>query len=115
MDHGKKSKMINVSYGDIIRNCIHFGSNKPYPLGFDKYTNQTFRNKNFILNCINYLCDDSGLISVRSKELTLRLLDKKKVKEEKFKWQIINTVLPLLVILLFGIVYHIRRKKKYAA
>jgi ABC-2 type transport system permease protein len=107
------TKMIVIADGDILRNEIKFSNHTPEPLGYDKYTNQTYGNKNFILNCINYLCDDSGLMQVRAKELTLRLLDKKKVKEERFKWQMINTVLPLLLIIIFAINQYIIRKRKY--
>jgi ABC-2 type transport system permease protein len=108
------TQMIVISDGDVIRNEVQYSTKKPYPLGYDKYTNQTYGNKNFILNCINYLCDDSGLISVRARELTLRLLDKKKVLNERLKWQLINVLLPLLAILLFGIAHDIIRKRKYA-
>lgn len=113
-DHGVNNKMIIISDGDIIRNDIQPSNGKPYPLGFDRYTNQQFGNKNFILNCINYLCDDSGLISVRSRELTLRLLDKKKTKLDRLKWQVINTAVPLLLVLVYAIFHFIRRKRKYA-
>ena len=111
---GIDNKMIVISDGDIIRNEVQYSAGKSYPLGYDIYTKQTYGNKNFILNCVNYLCDDSGLISVRSRELTLRLLDKKKVKTERLKWQLINTVLPLLALLLFGLIHNIIRKRKYA-
>lgn len=111
---GVNTQMIVISDGDIIRNEVQFSTQKSYPLGYDKYTNQTFGNKTFILNCVNYLCDDSGLISIRARELTMRLLDKTKVNEESLKWQIINVVLPLLLILIFGVTYHFIRKKRYA-
>jgi ABC-2 type transport system permease protein len=110
---GVNNKMIIISDGDVIKNDVQTSSGKPYPLGYDKYTNQTFGNKDFILNCINYLCDDTGLISVRSRELTLRLLDKKKSKTERLKWQIINTCLPLLLVLIYGIIHFLRRRSKY--
>ncbi len=113
-EKGVNTQMIMISDGDIIRNEVQYSTQKPYALGYDKYTNQTYGNKNFILNCINYLCDDSGLISVRARELTLRLLDKKKVLNERLKWQLINVLLPLLTILVFGIIHHIIRKRKYA-
>ena len=111
---GVKTKMIVISDGDIIRNEVQISAKKPYPLGYDIYTQQTYGNKNFILNCVNYLCDDSGLISVRSRELTLRLLDKKKIKNERLKWQLVNTCLPLFALFLFGIIHSIIRKRKYA-
>ncbi len=112
---GVNTKMIVVSDGDVIRNDIDYRSQKKLPLGYDKYTNQTFGNKNFILNCMNYLCDDSGLIGVRARELSLRLLDKKKLKNERLKWQLINSGLPLLALVLFGVIYTIRRKRKYSS
>ncbi|OFY83824.1 MAG: gliding motility-associated ABC transporter substrate-binding protein GldG [Bacteroidetes bacterium RIFCSPLOWO2_12_FULL_35_15] len=112
-DQGVNNKMIIISDGDIIQNDYQYSTGKAFPLGFDKYTNRTYGNKNFILNCINYLCDDSGLISVRSRELTLRLLDKKKLKNERVKWQLINTLLPLFIILFFGIINDRIRKRRY--
>ena len=112
---GVESKMIVISDGDVIRNDIDYRSQKKLPLGYDKYTNQTYGNKNFILNCVNYLCDDSGLIGVRARELTLRLLDKKKLKNDRLKWQVINSGVPLLLLVLFGIIYNIRRKRKYSS
>lgn len=112
---GVSSKMIVIADGDVIRNDIDYRSQKKLPLGYDKYTNQTYGNKNFLMNCMNYLCDDSGLIGVRARELTLRLLDKKKLKNERLKWQIVNTGLPLLGLVLFGIFYNIRRKRKYSS
>jgi ABC-2 type transport system permease protein len=114
-DKSIDTKMIFISDGDVIRNEVQYSSSKPYPLGFDKYTNQTYGNKNFILNCVNYLCDDSGLISVRARELTLRLLNKKKVHHEKVKWQLTNVVLPIVFIILFGIIYSYIRKRKYTS
>ncbi len=108
------NKMIVISDGDILKNDIQASTGKTYPLGYDKYTNQMYGNRNFILNCMNYLCDDSGLISVRNRELTLRLLDKKKVEAERMKWQLINTFLPLLLIIAFGIFQNYMRKRKYA-
>lgn len=113
-DQGVSTKMIVISDGDIIRNEVQYSTGKYFPLGYDIYTKQTYANKDFILNCVNYLCDDSGLISVRARDLTLRLLDKKKLKNERFKWQIVNTAMPLLVVLLFGVVYAYNRKRKYA-
>jgi ABC-2 type transport system permease protein len=114
-DHGVSNKMIVISDGDIIRNEVQYSAQKPYPLGYDIYTKQTYGNKTFILNCMNYLCDDSGLINVRARELTLRLLDKKKIKNERLKWQLINTALPLLLVLLYGIIHNMIRKRKYAS
>lgn len=107
------TKMIVISDGDIIKNQIHKSSGNIFPLGYDRYTGQTYGNKNFILNCIDYLCDESGLIGVRSKELKLRLLNNTKIDENKYKWQIIGVSLPILLIIFFGLIYHFIRKRKY--
>ena len=112
-ENGRATKMIVVSDGGIISNDIQHG--QVVPLGFDLYMNQLFGNKNFILNCVNYLCDDSGLISVRAREIKLRLLDKKKIKNEELKWKIINTSVPILMIIFFGICRFYLRKKKYSS
>jgi len=114
-DKSSPTKMIVVADGDIIKNAVQHSTNRAYPLGYDIYSKQTYGNKNFILNAINYLCDDSGLLEVRSRELKLRMMDRKKVTDEKFKWQAINTVLPLLLIIIFGIVQSIIRKRKFTS
>ncbi len=114
-DKSKATKMIVVADGDIIKNMVQRSANRAYPLGYDIYSKQTYGNKNFILNAINYLCDDSGLLEVRSRELKLRMMDRKKVTDEKFKWQAINTVLPLLLIIIFGIAQSIIRKRKFTS
>ncbi len=112
-DRSVKTNMIIISDGDVIKNDIIPTTRKPLELGFDKYANQMYGNKNFVLNCVNFLCDDSGLMSVRSRELTLRLLDKKKINSEKLKWQLINTLLPIFIVMLFGAIQNFNRKRKY--
>jgi ABC-2 type transport system permease protein len=112
----RPTKMIVVADGDIIRNQVRRtgGTPEPYPLGYDRYTNQTFGNKEFILNAIHYLIDEDGLISVRSRELKLRLLDRSKIRSERLKWQIINTGSPVLIIIILGFIMFIIRKMKYS-
>lgn len=112
-EKGVTSKMIIVSDGDIIKNQLHNSRHEPLPLGYDQYTDQTFGNKEFILNCISYLTDGSDLISLRSREVKLRLLDKAKVNENANYWKILNTILPLVLIVFFGIAYHFIRKRRY--
>ncbi|MBX7182451.1 MAG: gliding motility-associated ABC transporter substrate-binding protein GldG [Bacteroidia bacterium] len=108
-----KTAMIVVSDGDLIRNGVNRKNGTYYALGYDRYTQRDYGNKNFILNAINYLCDDSGLISARARELKLRLLDRKKVEKEKFKWQVINVALPVLLLFSLGGFLYWRRKRKY--
>jgi ABC-2 type transport system permease protein len=111
----KPTKMIVVSDGDVIKNAVSKSTGKVYPLGFDRYTNQMYGNTNFILNSMNYLTDNSGLISIRSRELTLRLMDKEALKTQKTFWQIFNTLLPVVLIVLYGLIQYWLRKRKYSS
>jgi ABC-2 type transport system permease protein len=106
------SKMIVIADGDIMRNGIS-GRGGIYPTGFDRFTKTTFANKKFLLNCIDYLIDDNGLIEIRAKEKTLRLLDTEKTRIERSYWQWFNIIAPLLSMLIFGVANHIYRKRKY--
>lgn len=110
----ENNKMIVISDGDVVRNQYSQSKGQVFPLGYDRYANQQFGNKKFLLNCVDYLCDDSGIIEIRSKEVTLRLLDKAKIKREKLFWQLINVGLPIVIILIFGVANHFYRRRKYA-
>ena len=116
------NSMIVIADGDIIRNQLaqldyakknnkRVGS--ALPLGYDQYTNITYGNKQFIENAVSYLLEGEGLINVRSRELKIRLLDMNKVNDNPIKWQLINVVLPSAIMIVFGIVLAILRKKKY--
>ena len=107
------TKMIVISDGDILKNQIS-SDGSPYPLGYDHYTQQTYGNKNLLLNIADYMTDDSGLIALRSKEIQIRLLDRAKIRSEKLYWQLINTIAPLCLVLIFAIFQHYIRKRKYA-
>jgi len=110
-----KTRMIVIADPDIIRNEVRRVGlrEEPLPLGQDKYTGQMFGNRDFLVNCLNYLVDDKGIMELRSRELKLRLLDKSKLKTEKLKWQIINVACPVLIVILAGLLYSYFRKKKY--
>lgn len=108
---GLPSKMILISDGDIAKNQIHQG--KPLELGVDKWTQEYYGNKDFLLNAIEYLLDDRKLISVRSKTITLKVLDKNKVMQNKVYWQVFNLLVPLLFVFLFGGFYYFYKKNKY--
>ncbi|MBL4593594.1 MAG: hypothetical protein JKX68_07250, partial [Flavobacteriales bacterium] len=108
-----ENKMIVIADGDVARNHVNKRTGEYLALGFDRFTRQEYGNRDFMLNVMGYLCDDSGLMSVRSKKLKIRLLDKKILKNDKFDWQLINTILPIGLILLFGIAHYYDRKKKF--
>ncbi|QPH40993.1 gliding motility-associated ABC transporter substrate-binding protein GldG [Pedobacter endophyticus] len=110
----KPAKMIVIGDGDIFKNQVAEKDGLPYPLGFDRYTQQTFGNKALLLNIIDYFTDDDNLIALRNKEVKIRLLDKAKIKLEKNKWQLINIAAPLLLLIFFAIFQHYYRKYKYA-
>lgn len=114
-DKIEHNKMIVISDGDVIRNQRKQSTGEVFPLGYDRYTNQQFGNERFILNCMDYLCDDSGIIEIRAKEIKLRLLDKGKLKTERTFWQLINMGVPVLMLLAFGYLNKWIRKRKYTA
>lgn len=114
MDQSEPTSMIVVADGDIIRNQIDVKRQMPLALGFDQYTGNTYGNKEFIQNAISYLVDGEGIIDIRSRELKIRLLDKTKINESKIKWQLINTLAPVGLIVVLGIVMAFIRKRKYS-
>ncbi len=113
LESGEPTRMIVVADGDVIRNHTDHQRGVPYPLGYDRYTRETFGNKEFILNAIDYLCDDSGLISVRSREVRLRPLDHTRIHNDKLKIQLANTILPVILVLGFAWWQIGRRARKY--
>jgi ABC-2 type transport system permease protein len=113
LDESKDNRMIVISDGDIIKNIVRQDSSA-YPLGFYPYTNQTFANKDFVLNCIQYLVDSEGLLAARNKEVKLRLLNTLRANDEKLKWQLVNVLFPILLIIGFGLGYRYWRRKRYA-
>ncbi|HET6243046.1 MAG: gliding motility-associated ABC transporter substrate-binding protein GldG [Bacteroidetes bacterium] len=113
-DKSQPTKMIVVGSGNIIKNSIQKSTGNVYPLGYDRFTGEIYSNKTFILNAMNYLCDDSGIIGARSKEFKLRLLDSERIKVERTFWQLLNTVLPVIIVLFAGIILFYIRKRKYS-
>lgn len=114
IEQGKYSKMVVISDGDLARNETRKESNAILPLGFDRYTNTIYGNKAFLLNIIDYLVDDSNLISLRAKDFKLRLLDNAKVSDEESWFKTLNISGPVLIILLLGVYKTYRRKRKFA-
>ncbi|MCB7480523.1 gliding motility-associated ABC transporter substrate-binding protein GldG [Christiangramia sediminis] len=111
VNKGEDSKMLVISDGDVIKNDIQGG--KAMELGFQRYTGNTYGNKEFLLNAVNYLLDDTGLIDIRSKEINLAFLDKEKTAEQRAQWQLINLAGPIILLLIFGITFRFYRKQKY--
>ncbi|MFK7781666.1 gliding motility-associated ABC transporter substrate-binding protein GldG [Psychroserpens sp.] len=107
----KSTKMIVIADGDVIKNDVVKG--KPQELGFDRMTGRRFGNSEFLQNAVNYLLNDDGLINIRTKDVALQFLDPQKIEKEKTIWQIINIILPIVILGLFGFVFSYLRKRKY--
>lgn len=109
----KENKMIVISDGDVIKNDLDKNF-QPMELGYDKWTNKLYGNKEFMMNCVNYLLDDSGLINIRNKQVNLPILDKEKVYANYTVSQFITVGLPIVILAVFGLVFVLLRKRKYA-
>lgn len=109
---GKDNKMIVISDGDVIKNQLDKGV--PLELGFDKWTNQLYGNKEFLMNCVNYLLDDNGLINIRSKDVDLPLLNKEEVYKNYTMAQMVTVGLPIVILAIFGFLFTFLRKRKYS-
>ncbi len=110
------NKMIVVGDGDIILNSVVKGN--PIPMGMNVYTYDTqaqvpFANKEFLKNCLDYLINENGLSEAKAKDYVVRLLDNKKTEEQKTFWQVMNIVVPIIMVLLFAIIFQWLRKRKY--
>jgi len=115
LEKSLRTRQIIISDGDIIRNETNgtASDSTTLPLGFDRYMNQQFGNREFIQNAVLYLTDEEGWLDLRSRTLKLRLLNKSLVNDQRLMWQIVNVALPLLLLIAFGIAYQIIRKRKY--
>ncbi len=111
------AKMIVFADGNLVANKYRLRNGVPefLELGYDQYSKQTFANKELLLNTVSYLSDDNGLMELRSKAFKIRLLDKVRVKEGKLTWQMINVLLPVMLISAFGAVYVYVRRRRYAS
>ncbi|HXJ97377.1 MAG TPA: gliding motility-associated ABC transporter substrate-binding protein GldG [Gelidibacter sp.] len=111
-DSSTKTKMIIISDGDIIKNDVV--RNQPQELGFDRWTGQSFGNKEFLLNAVNYLLNDDGLLDIRTKNISIAFLDEQKINDNKAQWQLLTIALPLAFLAVFGVIFNYIRRKKYA-
>ena len=115
LTRSKPTRMIVIADGDIIRNDVSWSGGVPEPLtlGLDRYTMQIFGNKDFLVNCINYLVEDNGLTEMRSREIKPRLLDQSRIRSQRLLWQLFNTVLPVLLIIMAGVAYNRLKQRHY--
>ncbi|HRI32162.1 MAG TPA: gliding motility-associated ABC transporter substrate-binding protein GldG [Saprospiraceae bacterium] len=108
------TSMLVVADGDVIKNLYDKETGKFAPIGYNKYEKATFNgNKDFILNSIEFMINQNNILTARTKEFKLRMLDKVKAEKDKLYWQSINIVLPIILIVLFGAINFYWRKKKF--
>lgn len=112
IEDGAASRIVVIADGDLIRNEQSIEDGNPLALGVDPYGKTTYANESLIINLIDYLVDEEGIVQSRVKEIMIRPLDKVKVKEEKLYWQVINIASPLGILLLFGLLKLIVRKRR---
>lgn len=111
----KDTRMIVVSDGDIARNTFNPTTGEMRPLGYNQYERRIYGNKNFLINCVDYLVEGRGIIEARGREVKLRLLDNVKVRDEKSFWQLVNVLVPVILLVVAGIGYTWLRKRRYAS
>ncbi|MBL7951567.1 MAG: gliding motility-associated ABC transporter substrate-binding protein GldG [Flavobacteriales bacterium] len=112
-EKGKRSAQLVVSDGDVIGNRVDPVKGMFYTLGFDRYANaKIYGNREFIVNAVNHLLNDKSLISIRSREITLRQLDPDRIVQDRPWWQIVNTVVPVILAVLVGMAYQYFRRRK---
>jgi gliding-associated putative ABC transporter substrate-binding component GldG len=110
---GVPTKMLIVSDGDMARNEVNPKTGQPFELGFDQFTESKYANADFLVNALTYMLEEDGIIQTRAKEIKIRPLDPVKVKNERLTWQIVNLVLPIATIIIFGLIKYFIRKRRY--
>ncbi len=114
IDKSKSTKMIVISSSDIITNEIQGQGqdSQVLPMGYDRVSQQQYGNREFIINAVNWLTGDNGLMQLRNKQQKLYILNKKEVYDNRDKYAVINTGLPVLFILpVMGTVILFRKRK----
>lgn len=119
LERSRKTQMVVIGDGDVIKNQLNLVNpnipkGTPLPLGYDQFTGLQYGNKDFLLNTVDYMLDETGLIAVRSRELKMRLLDYNRIRDNRLYWQLLNSVAPVLLVFLFGYLQLFIRKRKYA-
>lgn len=110
----KPTSMLVVADGDVARNRVNRSRGQVYPLGFDRYAGRKlYGNREFLVNALNYMLGDASLISIRSRNVSLRQMDAERIVTERSLWQVLNIAMPVLLILALGAVQFVLRRKRY--
>ncbi len=114
-DQSVSTKIIVFADGDLARNDVNPRSGQPQQLGYDQFLRYTFANTELLMNAVAYLVNENGIIAARNKEVKIRPLDKEKIRSEKLKWQIVNIALPLVLLIIYGMIRSVLRKRKFSS
>ncbi len=112
-ERGEPAKMVAIADGDVLKGQVNPGDGSAYPLGWDRYTETQYGNKSFLLNAVDYLADDAGVIALRNKEVKLRLLDQVALKEHQVRWQIGTVAVPVALLLAVALGQQYLRQRRY--
>lgn len=115
VEQGAATKIVVVSDGDFVKNEVNPNTGQALELGFDPFSQKTYANADFVINALNYMLDEEGIITARKKEIKIRPLDKVKIDEDRTFWQVFNLGFPVVLLVLFGVVKSYVRRKKYAS
>ncbi|HMR87312.1 MAG TPA: gliding motility-associated ABC transporter substrate-binding protein GldG [Saprospiraceae bacterium] len=116
IEKSKPTKQIVISDSDFAKNLVNTTNGQTEDIGYNKWERKYYKgNKDFVINMIEYMLDDGSILESRSKEIKLRLLDAVKTKDEKTKWQFINVGLPVVLLAIFGIIYHYIRRRRFTS
>jgi len=116
IEKSKPTKQIVISDSDFAKNLVNATNGQTEDIGYNKWERKYYKgNKDFVINMIEYMLDDGSILESRSKEIKLRLLDAVKTKDEKTKWQFINVGLPVVLLAIFGIIYHYIRRRRFTS
>lgn len=114
-EQSSPTKIIVFADGDLARNDVNPRSGQPQQLGYDQFLRYTFANTELLMNAVAYLVKEDGIIEARNKEVKIRPLDKEKVRTEKLKWQIVNIALPVVLLIVYGMIRSVLRKRKFSS
>lgn len=106
------TQQLVIGDGDIVLNS--FTKQEPFPMGYSRVRDQTYGNKKFLQNTLEYMTGNAGIVALRNKDVPLRLLNPQKVSDQRLQWQLINIAVPVLLVLLIGLAYMQWRKRTYS-
>ena len=107
----KPTRQVVIASGSILLNEVQ--KSQPLPMGYDRYSQMQFSNRDFAVNAVLWLTDAEGLIGLREKSVALRLLNDRRAHEERLKVQLVSTISPIAILALIGGIVWIVRKRKY--